>query len=402
MPKVTRFFSLYLRIYCGKCLLSCPTGAIKEVDDIKLFDAALNDNAKKVIVQIAPAVRVALGEEFGMKIGTNVEGQIYAALKQIGVYDIAETTFGADLTIMEEGAELLDRLQNGGKLPLFTSCSPGWIRFIETYNHEYLANLSSCKSPMQMTGAIIKTYYVNKLKLSNSEIVSVAIMPCIAKKDEAARPEMLRNGRPDVDVVLTTREFARYLKSQGIDLAKLKPERATGELAQYTGAGIIFGATGGVMEASLRTVAHVLGDNLERIDYKEARGQKAIKEATINIGGYELNIAVVHGGTAIKHFMNKLKTTKKQYHFVEFMGCIGGCINGGGQPILTASEQEKVNIVQARTKAIYQADAKNNFRRSYENKEVKYLYDSGFLTHKKAHELLHTTYKAKNIYNNEE
>jgi len=387
-------------IYCGKCIQACPTGAIREKDDIKLLDRALRDTKKTVVVQVAPAVRAALGEEFGYKIGTNVEGQIFAALKELGVKELMDTNFTADLTIMEEGSEFINRLQNGGVLPMFTSCSPGWINYLELYYPEYIRNLSSCKSPQQMAGALIKTYYAQKIGKDPKDIVSVSIMPCVAKKAEAARPEMGRDGYRDVDIVITTRELARLIRHRGIPFKDLEPIKPFGVLAQYTGAGSIFGATGGVMEAALRTVTEILEGKSTPVEFLDVRGLENIKEATYKVAGIDVNVAVVHGGKAIGEFMELLKKGTKQYHFIEFMGCTGGCINGGGQPIVPAEIQDKVDVRARRAKVLYTIDEASTFRKSHENTAVKQLYEEFLgkpLSHK-SHELLHTKYSKRNSY----
>lgn len=387
-------------IYCGKCIQACPTGAIQEKDEVKAVERALRDTSKTIVVQVAPSVRAAIGEEFGYKIGTNAEGQMFAALKELGIKEIIDTNFTADLTILEEGSEFIDRLQNGGKFPMFTSCSPGWVNYLELYYPEYIPNLSSCKSPQQMAGALIKTYYAEKLGKKPEDIFSLSIMPCVAKKSEANRPEMGRDGYRDVDLVLTTRELARLIRHRGIPFKDLDPIKPFGLLAEYTGAGNIFGATGGVMEAALRTVTEVLEGHSTPVEFKEVRGLDNIKEATYTVAGTEVNVAVVHGGAAIKEFMNKLKTTKKQYHFVEFMGCTGGCINGGGQPIVSASNQEKYDVRALRAKVLYNIDVKAKFRKSHESAAVKEVYEKflGKPNSHKSHDLLHTNYKKRSFY----
>lgn len=387
-------------IYCGKCIQSCPTGALREKDDIRSFERAIRDPKKTVIVQVAPSVRAALGEEFGYKIGTNVEGQMFAALKELGVNEIMDTNFTADLTILEEGTEFINRIKEGGTLPMFTSCSPGWVNYLELYYPEFIPNLSSCKSPQQMAGALIKTYYAEKLNLEPQNIVSVSIMPCVAKKAEALRPEMGRDGYQDVDIVLTTRELARLIRHRGIKFNELEPIKPFGELAEYTGAASIFGVSGGVMEAALRTVTEILEGHSTPIEFDDVRGLENIKEATYKVQGMDVNVAVVHGGKAIGDFLEHLKTTDKQYHFVEFMGCTGGCINGGGQPILSAKLQEKIDVREKRSKVLYNIDAKATFRKSHESEAVKKLYEE-FLKHPashEAHELLHTHYHKRDYY----
>ncbi len=387
-------------IYCGKCIQACPTGALREKDDIKHVERALRDPSKTVVVQVAPSVRVALGEPFGYPIGTNVEGQMFTALKKMGFDEIMDTNFTADLTIMEEGTEFINRLNGNGKLPLFTSCSPGWVNYLELYYPEFIENVSSCKSPQQMAGALIKTYYAEKMKLDPKDIISVSIMPCIAKKAEARREGMGRDGYQDVDYVLTTREFARLIKRHDLDLKNLEESKPYGILASYTGAGAIFGATGGVMEAALRTVSEILEGKETQVDFKAVRGIADIKEATLKIKGMDVNVAVVHGGVAIKAFLEKMKHSKKQYHFVEFMGCTGGCINGGGQPIVPAKIRDNVDVRKLRAAALYDIDAKGELRKSHQNEFVNKLYET-FLekpNSHKAHELLHTSYKKREPY----
>ncbi len=387
-------------IYCGKCIQACPTGAIREKDEIKYLERVLRDPSKTVVIQVAPAVRAALGEEFGYKIGTNVEGQMFAAMKALGIHEIMDTNFTADLTIMEEGYEFINRIQNGGVLPMFTSCSPGWVNYLELYYPEYIPNLSSCKSPQQMAGALIKTYYAKKLNKDPKDIYSVSIMPCVAKKAEAKRPEMGRDGYQDVDLVLTTREFARLIRHRGIPFKDLDPIKPFGELANYTGAGSIFGVSGGVMEAALRTVTEVLEGKSTPIEFNDVRGLKDIKEATYQVNGMDVNVAVVHGGAAIKEFFKLLKTTDKTYHFVEFMGCTGGCINGGGQPIVSAVNQEKYDVRALRSKVLYNIDHNTEFRKSHENPAIKMIYDEflGKPSSHKSHELLHTHYNKRSFY----
>lgn len=389
-------------IYCGKCIQACPTGALREKDDIKQVERALRDKTKTVVVQVAPSVRAALGESFGYPIGTNVEGQMFTALKVMGFDEIMDTNFTADLTIMEEGHEFLNRLNHGGELPLFTSCSPGWVNYLELYYPEMIDHVSSCKSPQQMAGALIKTYYAEKMKLDPNDIVSVSIMPCIAKKAEARREDMGRDGYRDVDYVLTTRELARMIKRHDLDLNTLEPSKPFGQLATYTGAGAIFGATGGVMEAALRTVSEILEEKTTPIDFKMVRGNADIKEATLDIKGMKINVAVVHGGIAIKRFLESLKTTQKTYHFVEFMGCSGGCINGGGQPIVPAKILDQTDVRKLRASVLYDIDRKNEIRKSHENPFVQKLYQE-FLekpSSHKAHQLLHTHYYKRSPYEN--
>lgn len=387
-------------IYCGKCIQSCPVGAIKEKSEIDLVLDALDDETKIVIVAPAPSVRVALGEEFGSAIGENVEGKMFTSFKMLKFNEIMDVNFGADLTIMEEGTELLKRIKSGKRLPLFTSCSPGWINYVEQYEPEYLQNLSTAKSPQQTSGAISKHHFAHKKGYKIEDIVFVSIMPCIAKKHEARRPEMEYKGIRDVDYSLTTREYARLLKRKGINLMDLEDSKPYGDLAKYTGAGMIFGVTGGVMEAALRTISEVLGEPDHSIEFTEVRGTKGIKEASYNLAGQELNVAVVHGGTSIKEFLSKLKESKKQYHFVEFMGCIGGCINGGGQPIHPAKIQETVDISALRTASVYKIDEEKEYRKSHENKVITKMYHDWLQEPGSdlAKELMHTSYSPRKYY----
>ncbi|MCL2522643.1 MAG: NADH-dependent [FeFe] hydrogenase, group A6 [Erysipelotrichales bacterium] len=388
-------------IYCGKCIQSCPVAALTDKADFPQVEKILKSKEKFVVVQPAPAVRAALGEEFGLPIGTNVEGKMFAAFKELGFSEIADVNWAADLTIMEEGTEFIHRLNGDGPFPMFTSCSPGWIRYIEQYESDYIPNLSSAKSPHQMGGAMIKHYWSKKLGVEPKNIVVVSIMPCIAKKWEAARPELEYAGLRDVDYVLTTRELARMIKRANIDFVNLKDFKPQGELAVYTGAGNIFGATGGVMEAAVRTVVDVLEDkDMPQIDYKELRGVLNIKEATLKIKGKEINVAVVHGGHAIKEFFEILKKGKKKFHFVELMGCTGGCVNGGGQPVVTAEEYSKFDVRALRAKALYDNDMSLKIRKSHLNPSIQKAYKEflGEPCGKKSHELLHTKFAKQDFY----
>ncbi|MBO7535812.1 MAG: iron hydrogenase small subunit [Bacilli bacterium] len=393
-------------IFCGKCIQACPVGAIKEKDDIDQAIDMINDPEIYTVAQIAPSVRAALGEEFGYKMGTNVEGKIYAALQKLGFDDVTDTNFAADVTIMEEGTELLGRIEKHLKgedavLPMFTSCSPGWIRYIETYYPEFLPNLSTTKSPQQIQGALIKHYYAEKIGVDPKKIRVISFMPCIAKKYEAKRPEMESNGLRDVDLVLTTRELARFIKREGIDFNSLEDAKLTSPLAQYTGAGVIFGATGGVMEAALRTVRDILeAKDYKDVDITPVRGTENVKEATLTIAGKELTVAVVHGAVNFPEIFEKIKANPGKYAFIEFMGCTGGCVNGGGQPVVSASVQEQVDVRAERAKALYTIDNDAKFRKSHDNPAVKALYEE-FLKEPNghlAHELLHTTYSPKGKY----
>jgi len=393
-------------IYCGKCVQSCPTGALREKDDVDQAFNLLDYDSYYVVAQVAPAVRAAIGEEFGFPIGTNVEPLLYSALKELGFDDVVDVNFAADLTIMEEGTELIHRLKDyltgkEAKLPLLTSCSPGWIRYVERYAPELLGHLSTCKSPQQMNGAIVKNYYAEKLGISKNNIKVVSIMPCIAKKNEANRPEMEVDGIRDVDLVLTTRELARFIKRHQIDFCSLEPIKLDSPLSKYTGAGAIFGVTGGVMEAALRTVKALLEKEDEHlVDITSVRGLDNIKEATMTINGLELNFAVVHGAKHFPEMIERIKKGDKKYAFVEFMGCTGGCVNGGGQPIIKAKQFEKTDARKQRAKALYQIDFEGITRRSHENYYVNKLYEDflGEPGSDLAYKLLHTTYSKKDVY----
>ncbi len=383
-------------VFCGQCINACPVGALKEKDDTQKVWDAINDPEKIVVVQPAPAVRVALGEEFGMPIGTRVTGKMTQALRRLGFDKVFDTDFAADLTIMEEATELLDRIQNGGVLPMFTSCSPGWVKYLEHNFPEMIPNLSSCKSPMQMEGAIIKSYWAEKTGIDPAKIVVVAVMPCTSKKFETSRPEMALNGLRTVDISITTRELARMIKSAGIQFTQLPDEEDFDELvAASSGAAPIFGATGGVMEAALRTAADVLeGKSIENVEYTAVRGIEGIKEATVTLGGKELKVAVASSTGAAKQLIKRIKAGEAEYVFVEVMACPGGCVNGGGQPIVNASTRMDVDPRVARAAGLYAEDADKKIRKSHENPEIKAVYADylGKPGSHKAHELLHTTY----------
>ncbi len=389
-------------IYCGQCINVCPVAALREKSDIERVWDAIEDPDTHVLVQTAPAVRAALGEEFGLPIGTRVTGKMVAALRRLGFDKVFDTNFGADLTIMEEGHELLDRIQNGGKLPMITSCSPGWVRYCEFYYPEFLENLSSCKSPHQMLGAVLKSYYAELNNLDPEKIFVVSIMPCTSKKTESAREEMEVNGLRDVDAVLTTRELGKMIKQARIKFMNLPNEEYDEIFGEYTGAGVIFGATGGVMEAALRTVADVLtGEDLNEIDYNDVRGvAEGIKEATVKIGDNEIKVAVAHGTANAGKLLEKVKAGEADYHFIEIMGCSGGCVNGGGQPHVDAKTREEIDIRAERAKALYEEDTIKEYRKSHKNPMIKKIYDE-FLekpNSHKSHELLHTHYHAREIF----
>lgn len=389
-------------IYCGQCIVNCPVGALKEKEDIDRVWEAIENPEVHVVVQTAPAVRAALGEEFGYPIGTRVTGKMVAALKRLGFDKVFDTDFAADLTIMEEGHELLGRIQEGGVLPMITSCSPGWIRFCEFNYPEFIPNLSSCKSPQNMMGAIIKSYYAEKQNIDPKKIFVVSVMPCTSKKTEAARPELEVEGIRDVDAVLTTRELAKMIKEARINFAKLEDAEYDPTLGMYTGAGVIFGATGGVMEAALRTVADVLEEkDLKDIEYTVVRGvDEGIKEAEVVLGGNTIRVAVAHGTAMAKELLDMVKAGEKDYHFIEIMGCSGGCVTGGGQPHVPARVKMDVDIRVERAKALYEEDTVRELRKSHENPLIKKLYEEylGKPNSHKAHELLHTTYAAKEKY----
>lgn len=382
-------------VSCGQCIVNCPTGALTERDQCEEVFAALNDPSKHVIAQTAPAIRATLGEAFGLPVGTNVKGKMVAALRRLGFDKVFDTDFGADLTIMEEATEFLSRVKNGGPLPIITSCSPGWVKFCEHYYPEFLPNLSSCKSPQQMTGAIIKTWYAQKEGLDPRDIVVVSIMPCTAKKFEVQRDGEAAAGVPDVDIALTTRELARLINRAHIRFDLLPEEEFDPSLGESTGAGAIFGATGGVMEAALRTAADTLeGRSVEEIEYKGVRGTEGIKEASYRIAGMDINVAVVSGLKNADKLLKQVKNGEKSYHFIEVMCCPGGCINGGGQPIQPASVRNFTDLKALRAKALYEEDRNLPLRKSHESPIIKKLYteylgEPGGL---KAHEILHTTY----------
>ena len=387
-------------VSCGQCIAVCPTGALQEKDFTgQVFDAIADPN-KHVIVQTAPAVRAALGEEFGYPIGTNVEGKMVAALRTLGFDKVFDTDFSADLTIMEEAHEFLDRVKNGGTLPLITSCSPGWIKYCEHYFPDMTENLSSCKSPQQMFGAIAKSYYAEKAGIDPKDIVCVSVMPCTAKKFEIGRDNQAANGVPDVDIALTTRELARMIRKAGIKFTTLPDEAYDEPLGLSTGAATIFGATGGVMEAALRTAVETLtGEELPSVDFTEVRGIAGIKEATYHVAGMDVKVAVASGLGNARELLNRVKSGEAEYHFIEIMGCPGGCVNGGGQPQQPGPIRNTVDIRALRAKVLYDSDKANTIRKSHENPAIKELYATylGEPGSSRAHHLLHTTYVKRRI-----
>ncbi len=388
-------------INCGQCIVSCPVGALTEKDNTQEVWDALADPTKHVVVQPAPAVRAALGEEFGLPMGTSVTGKMAAALRRLGFDRVFDTDFAADLTIMEEGTELIERITKGGVLPMITSCSPGWIKYCEHYYPEFIPNLSTCKSPHEMAGAMIKSYYAEKTGVNCRNIVVVSVMPCTAKKFEAKRPELSHNGMADVDVVITTRELARMIKEAGIDFANLPDEDFDRLMGQSSGAGVIFGATGGVMEAALRTAYELItGEELKDVNFTAVRGVEGIKEATVKIGEMDVNVAVCSSTGKASELLESVKRGEKQYHFIEVMGCPGGCVNGGGQPIVSSQIRNWVDVRAERAKALYDEDSGKPIRKSHENPEIKQIYDEylGKPNSHKAHTLLHTTYEQRDIY----
>lgn len=388
-------------ISCGQCIVACPTGALTEKDQTDAVFEAIADPSKHVVVHTAPSIRVTLGECFGMPIGTNVEGKMAAALRRLGFDKVFDTDFGADLTIMEEATEFLNRVKNGGKLPMITSCSPGWIKFAETYYPEFIPNLSTCKSPQQMEGAAIKTWYAEKNGINPEDIVVVSVMPCTAKKFEVGRDDQNAAGVPDVDIALTTRELARMIERAGINFNMLPDEEFDSILGESTGAAVIFGSSGGVMEAALRTAADVLsGEDLANIEYHEVRGMADVKEATYRMGGMDVKVAVCSGLSNVAKLLDAIKAGEKSYHFIEIMCCPGGCINGGGQPLQPASVRNFVDVKGLRSKAIYEADANKPVRKSHQNAAIKLAYDEYFGApgSHKAHEILHTSYVKREKY----
>jgi NADP-reducing hydrogenase subunit HndD len=382
-------------IYCGQCIMVCPTGALHEQSAIKEVINALLDPEITVVAQHAPSVSVSLGEEFGLKPGTDVDGVMTAALHRIGVDWVFDTAFAADLTIMEEASELAHRIANGGVLPMMTSCSPGWVKFVEQFYPEMMPNLSSCRSPQQMMGAVIKSYFAEQQGLRPEKIFSVALMPCTAKKFEAGRPEMSRGGIPDVDAVLTTREFARMIRARGLDLRSLNPMPSDTPFGERSTAGKLFGATGGVMEAAIRTAHFLLtGKELEDLKVEAVRGLEHFKQARITVNDLDVGVAVANSLGAARQVLDEIRAGRDDLHFIEVMTCPGGCINGGGQPIGADKE-----AVRARMQALYTIDRDEPVRTSHSNPSIKRLYDEflGEPLGPKSHELLHTHYDKRDV-----
>jgi len=389
-------------VNCGQCVMACPVGALTEKSDIDNVWKVLADDSKYVIAQTAPAVRVALGEEFGIEKGSRVTGKMVAALKRMGFKKVFDTDFAADLTIMEEGTELLSRLKKGDRLPLMTSCCPGWVKFVEHFYPRTIENLSTCKSPHEMEGAIIKSYYAQKMNIDPASIIVVSIMPCVAKKFENKRKELSNNGMQNVDYALTTREFAQMIKESGIDFKKLKDDVFDDPLGESTGASVIFGATGGVAEAALRTVFEIAaGKELDKIDFEELRGTEGIKIAEIGLpDGRIITTAVAHGLGNARKLLEMVQKGEKKFDFIEVMACPGGCVTGGGQPILTANELSEIDIRAKRAKAIYEEDREMPIRKSHKNPYIKKLYEEflGEPNGSLSHELLHTHYIKRNKF----
>lgn len=387
-------------VSCGQCIAVCPTGALTEKDYTDKVFEAIADPDKFVVVQTAPSVRAALGEEFGYPMGTNVEGRMAAALRRLGFDKVFDTDFAADLTIMEEATEFLNRVKNGGVLPLITSCSPGWVKYCEHYFPDMTDNLSSCKSPQQMFGAVLKTYYAEKEGIDPSKIVSVSVMPCTAKKFEVGRDDENASGYPDVDIAITTRELARMIRRVGLKFTELPKEKFDEPLGISTGAGVIFGVTGGVMEAALRTAVETLtGENLKQLEFTDVRGVKGIKEASYDVAGMNIKVAVASGLGNAKKLLEKVKSGDADYHFIEIMGCPGGCVNGGGQPQVPGNVRNVTDIRELRAKALYSQDEMMTLRKSHDNPAVKKLYEEylGEPGSHKAHEILHTTYVKRTV-----
>lgn len=388
--------------FCGQCIEACPTGALHEKDDTSKVWKRLKDSETYTIVQTAPAVRVALGEEFGMKIGENTEGKMITALKKLGFDKVFDTNTGADFTIMEEANEFIDRVSDGGVLPMITSCCPAWVRFAEKNYPEQLEHLSSCKSPHQMFGAVIKSYYAKKFNIDPAKIYVVSVMPCVAKKYECTREEMEEDGLRDVDAVITTRELARMIKQANLEYTELEDSKFDNPMGEASGAGAIFGTTGGVMEAALRTAADIIErKDLKQFEYKDVRGEEGIKKASVTISGKEIKVVVVSGLKNARKIMDEIKSGNADYDFVEIMACPGGCVMGGGQPIKNSKIQSIVDVRKLRAEALYTKDEKSVIRKSHENPTIKTIYKEFFEEpgSKTAHKYLHTTYQKQEKYN---
>ena len=388
--------------YCGQCIEACPTGALHEKDDTSKVWVKLKDPETYTVVQTAPAVRVALGEEFDSKIGTNVKGKMVTALKKLGFDKVFDTNTGADFTIMEEANEFIDRIEDGGVLPMITSCCPAWVRFAEKNYPDQLDHLSSCKSPHQMFGAVIKSYYARKFNIDPSKIFVVSVMPCIAKKFECTREEMEEDGLRDVDAVITTRELSRMIKQANIEFNSLEDTDFDDPMGEASGAGAIFGTTGGVMEAALRTAADTIErKSLGQFEYKAVRGGAGIKRATVNIAGKDINVIVASGLKNARKIMDEIRAGNVDYQFVEIMACPGGCIMGGGQPIKSSKIRSTIDVRKLRADSLYTIDEKSTIRKSHENPTIKTIYKEFFGEpgSEKAHKYLHTTYHKEEKYN---
>lgn len=384
-------------VSCGQCIAVCPVGALRERDDTDRIFEAINDPEKFVVIQAAPSLRAGIGEYFGYPVGSETEGKLVAALRALGFDRVFDTTFSADLTIMEEAHEFIDRVKNGGVLPMMTSCCPGWVKFCEQEFPTLLPNVSSCKSPQQMFGAVAKSYLAEREGIAKENIVVVSAMPCTAKKFELTREDECGAGVPDVDYSITARELGEMIKRAGIRFASLADEKFDSVMGKGSGAGVIFGVTGGVMEAALRTASDWLGDNGGEIIYESVRGLAGVKEATVSMAGKELHVAIVHGLANAKNVMEKVRSGEVKYDFIEVMACPGGCVNGGGQPQQTADVQMIHNLRQERSAVLYSLDEKDAVRKSHENPEIKAIYET-YLTKpgsEKAHTLLHTSYQAR-------
>ncbi|MCC8014997.1 MAG: [FeFe] hydrogenase, group A [Eubacterium sp.] len=379
---------------CGQCIVACPVGALSEKSQIDEVWNAISDPKKHVVMFTAPSIRATLGECFNMPIGTDVEGKMVASIRRLGVDKVFNMNVTADLTIMEEANELIERISNGGSMPMFTSCCPGWVKFVEHYYPEMISNLSTCKSPQQMFGAVIKSYYAQKNGLDPDDIFVVSVIPCTAKKFEITRKEQNTMGHQDVDVSLTTRELAKMIKGAGIVFRDIEDEDFDDPFETASGGGVIFGATGGVMEAALRTAAYMLDNKAKSLEFKAVRGTDNIKEAVYTIAGNELRVAAASGLSNARKIIEQIKSGEKHYDFVEIMACPGGCINGGGQPVQSDSVRNYTDLKALRSKVLYDADRKLKIRRSHENPVMKQVYDEFFDSPGKprAHKLLHTHY----------